>query len=949
MIVVAALLCLGIANIVARATFNEVEDGVLWAQSPQGVVAAEVASGTPAAVEGLVPGDLLLAIDDRPVQETADVARALHGSVKDAALRYTILRLGAREVVNLQVAPIPSGSRLFYFLLATIGIATLLVGGAVRVRCPGDPATLHFFWLSVTSFGLFTFSFSGRLDRLDWIFYWGDAISILLLPALFLHFALVFPERGRASSIGTVGRLLLVPMVYVPALALGAARAVALVRSGTDARYFIGVLEVLDRLEYVYLVACFGGGLVVLVRALAEVRSITARRQLRWIAWGSALGLTPFAVGYALPWAIGVEPSLSMQLTAIPLGIVPFAYASAIVRYRLTDIEVIVKRALVYAAAPAAVGVIYVVLLQGFDRVVSDGSTGHNWVLAAVVTVIALLLAPWVKHTIQDVLDRAFYRDRFDYRRALVGFARDLNSDLDLNRLSERLVSRVMETLLVDRMALMIVDEAQPHFGSIRAHGFVGGHPSELPLASTIGSRLRDGHIVALDDPIASSRFAAEDVEFWRDEGLSCFIPCVSNEGTIAVLALGRKETGEPISSEDTALLAAVAGQVATALENARLYRQLHLKAAELDRLRAFNENILESLDDGLLVVDLSDRIVRWNSALEELYGIPRVDAVGRRLSDLFDAPVVDAICAARRDAPNGSTLSRLPVAARQEAAGHTMIVNVAVVPLRTAGEQAATPAGTIVILEDVTRRVELEEQLQISEKMASIGLLAAGVAHEVNTPLTGISSFTQMLLEGADPEDPKTRLLEKIERQTFRAARIVNGLLSLSRPPSAPGRDLTAVDINVVLNDVLSLLEHQFQLQHVRVRRDLSTAAVPVVGSEQKLQQVFLNLFLNAKDAMPKGGWLSVVTGLKEGKAVVEVADTGSGIPSEHLARIYDPFFTTKSIGRGTGLGLSISYGIVREHHGSIECESIMGQGTRFVVEFPPAHSERSLRAAHQ
>jgi signal transduction histidine kinase len=159
----------------------------------------------------------------------------------------------------------------------------------------------------------------------------------------------------------------------------------------------------------------------------------------------------------------------------------------------------------------------------------------------------------------------------------------------------------------------------------------------------------------------------------------------------------------------------------------------------------------------------------------------------------------------------------------------------------------------------------------------------------------------------------------------------------------------LTAVDINVVLNDVLSLLEHQFELQHVRVRRDLSSHEIPVVGSEQKLQQVFLNLFLNAKDAMPKGGWLSITTRLEGGKATIEVADTGSGIPSEHLARIYDPFFTTKSIGRGTGLGLSISYGIVREHHGSIECESTLGQGTRFVVEFPPAQIVRSLRAAHQ
>jgi two-component system NtrC family sensor kinase len=421
----------------------------------------------------------------------------------------------------------------------------------------------------------------------------------------------------------------------------------------------------------------------------------------------------------------------------------------------------------------------------------------------------------------------------------------------------------------------------------------------------------------------------------------------VSNEGTIALLALGRKNSGEPLHSEDIALLSAVAGQIATALENARLYRQLHVKATELDRLRAFNENILESLDDGLLVLDLGDRIVWWNKALEQLYGVARVAAVGRLLRDVFDAPVVEAICAARRDTPDGAVLSRIPMTRRGEGASRSIIVNAAVVPLRAAGDEAATTVGSIVILEDITQRVELEEQLQISEKMASIGLLAAGVAHEVNTPLTGISSFTQMLLEGADPEDPKTRLLEKIERQTFRAAKIVNGLLNLSRPASATAGELSPVDLNAVITDVLSLLEHQFELQHIKVRRELSSEAVTVLGFEHKLQQVFLNLFLNAKDAMPKGGWLSVTTSIKDGRPAVELSDTGSGIPSEYLARIYDPFFTTKSIGHGTGLGLSITYGIVREHHGSIDCESVVGQGTRFVLEFPPVPVERTARAA--
>jgi PAS domain S-box-containing protein len=387
----------------------------------------------------------------------------------------------------------------------------------------------------------------------------------------------------------------------------------------------------------------------------------------------------------------------------------------------------------------------------------------------------------------------------------------------------------------------------------------------------------------------------------------------------------------------------AVAGQIATALENARLYRQLHLKAVEVDRMRAFNENILESLDNGLLVVDLNDRVVRWNRALEQLYGVSRAAASGYTLSDLFDPAFVEAMRAARRDTPDGATLSRVPLVARGDRAGETLIVNAAVVPLRAEDGQGIATAGTIVIVEDVTARVQLEEQLRLSEKMASIGLLAAGVAHEVNTPLTGISSFTQMLLEGADPQDPRTHLLEKIERQTFRAAKIVNGLLTLSRPTSS---DRSTFDVNVVIADVLSLLEHQFETHRIRLRRELSETPVVVLGLEHKLQQVFLNLFLNARDAMPKGGWLSVATRTEGNRAIVEVSDTGSGIPSEYLARIYDPFFTTKAIGQGTGLGLSITYGIVREHEGAIECDSGVGQGTRFILSFPAVAAERSSLA---
>jgi PAS domain S-box-containing protein len=919
---------------------------VLWTLTAEGVAASEIAPGTAAATSGLATGDLLLAIDDQPVQKVEDVIDALHRAEGTTTLRYTVLRLGSREVLDMRVAPIPNGAGGLYYVLAAVGIFTLLVGGAVRLRRPRDPATLHFFWLAVAFFGVFTFSFSGRLDRLDWVFFWADEISILVLPPMFLHFTLVFPDRPRRWTGGTAGRMLAAAL-YVPAVVLGIARVIAVARGDVNGTYFVRVTDALDRVEFFYLAICLIGGLIGLLRAVARVRTITGRRQLRWIVWGTAFGAGPFAIGYAMPYAIGVTPSLPMELSAIPLSLIPLAYASAIVRYRLMDIEVIVKRALVYAAALSAIVAMYAILLQLVEHTFLRGAN-NPWVLALLATLVAVLLAPPVKDFVQNMLDRAFYRDRYDYRRALVGFARDLNSDLDLHRLAERLVSRVVETLLVDRMALMVGDEVAPHFGSIRSSGFGEAHPPALPQRSGIGARLLAGHVVALDDPIAVGRFAVEEIEFWRDSGLYYFVPCVAKEGTIAVLALGRKDTGEPLNSEDMGLLSAVAGQIATALENARLYRQLHLKALELDRMRAFNENILESLDDGLLVLDLDDRIVRWNTALEQLYGVGRDDAAGRRFDDVFDPVFVEAIRTARRDSPAGATLSRMPIQGRASRDGIRLIVNAAVVPLRAVDPAGATTVGSIVILEDVTTRVQLEEQLQISEKMASIGLLAAGVAHEVNTPLTGISSFTQMLLDGADPDDPKTRLLEKIERQTFRAAKIVNGLLNLSRPAHAAAVERAPVDLNTVIGEVLALLEHQFAQHNIKVRRELSDEPLTVLGMEHKLQQVFLNLFLNARDAMPKGGWLSIATRFDDGRIVAEVSDTGSGIPNEYLSRIYDPFFTTKTVGQGTGLGLSITYGIVREHDGSIDCDSRLGQGTRFVISFPPVRAERALLAVH-
>ena len=358
------------------------------------------------------------------------------------------------------------------------------------------------------------------------------------------------------------------------------------------------------------------------------------------------------------------------------LGLVPLAFASAIVRYRLMDVEVIIKRALVYSAALAAIAAIYGILLTLATKVFLGGNDSRTGVIALLATMVVVLLSRPVKNAIQTGLDRVYYRDRYDYRRALVGFARDLNSDLDLFRLSERLVHRITETLVIERMALLlapITGGRDGEFVTIAHIGFAGDPPS-LARASDVGTRLISGHTLTLDDPLSQRRLDAREVEFWRDAGIHYFVPCVSKEGTIAVMALGRRASNEPLSSEDMALLSAVAAQAATALENGRLYRQLRVKADELERMREFSENILESLNDGLAVVNRDDQVVRWNRQLEELYGIRHEAAVGRRLDQIFEPAFLEVLRSARRESPEGAAFYR--------------------VPLRTAARTVTPPAG---------------------------------------------------------------------------------------------------------------------------------------------------------------------------------------------------------------------------------------------------------------
>jgi len=521
-----------------------------------------------------------------------------------------------------------------------------------------------------------------------------------------------------------------------------------------------------------------------------------------------------------------------------------------------------------------------------------------------------------------------FYRTVYDYRRTLIEFGRELSSETDLNRLLSSVVDRLSRTLAVDRIAIFLSTSDDEQFFLSKSVNVNAAGTLDLNFLS--GPRPEAARHLFFDNTHQVPRETTASQESIAKLDLNYYIPCRAQQKTVAVLGLGKTAKGDFLSSEDVELLETLGGYLGIAIQNGRLYASLQQKMAEYERLKDFNENIVESINVGIMALDMEDRIESWNSQMEVMYAMPRWQILTQPLRSIFPADFVEEFYRVRQNAG----INNLYKFRLQTPTGETRTVNVAIAPLVTRKFEVV---GRLVIMDDITERVELEAQLSQADKLSSIGLLAAGVAHEVNTPLAVISSYTQMLAKQLQSDPQKYGLLEKITRQTFRASEIVNNLLNFSR---TGGTEFGDVDVNKVINDTLALLEHQFRSARIEVRSELTQSISPILGNPGKLQQVFLNLFLNAKDAMPGGGILNVCT--TNGDLVsVRVSDTGSGIAPEHIQRIYDPFFTTKTApkegqNRGTGLGLSVTYGIIQEHAGKIRVESNPGSGTTFALDFP-------------
>ena len=921
---VAVLLAsLGIYNIYLKATWSLQDDGVFWKDSPQGVVAARVAAAGPAAQAGINEGDILLTLDGKEVARAGEVEQWLQHRAPDARVTYALLRTSEPYQLEVPIRPLSQGTVSLFYYLSLLGFFSLVVGTIVMLRRPPDRAALHFYAICLLFFLMYSTSYTGKLNLADWTLLWTDTLAILFLPVVFLHFCLSFPERRLTSARGW-----LIPAAYMPALVLAGAAVASQVLFVTTTRGEVlwAVTAAIDRWKPFYFAALFALSFGTLLNSYRKTRSLTARKQMKWLVWGTGTGVLPFFMFYAIPFAFGHAPKLAMELAGfIPLALIPLSLAYAVVKHRLMDLELIFRRTLVYGLVTAAVIGISLVVVNLFQVLLAGDGEPRVTLVAVLCTLLVVLVFTPVKSRLQEVIDRLVLRERYHSRKALLRLSQELNSDLDLLRIAERLLDGVKGALGIDALALFLAERGGDFvpFKRVGA-GQADDGKARFPAGGALLRRLSAGGYV-------NAESSPEDVPEADALGLAHYFPCRVKGELIAILGVGHKDGLDPLNSEEIDLLQALAGQAASAIMNGRLYQRLREKAEELQQLTEYNQNLLESMDSGILVLDLDGKVVRWNRSLETLYGQERDDVLGCSLDEIFPQSFLEALRGSLVLGRAGEDeIAHIYKLHLPTADGRALMVNVSVAPFQLgSGERQ----GTILILDDVTARMRLEEQLQHTEKMASIGILAAGVAHEVNTPLTGISSYTQMLRQQVSAGDPKAPLLEKIEKQTFRAAKIINNLLNFSRSSSA---EVESLDVSKLVVDVLSLLEHQLEAARIKLRKELSADLPPVRGSADRLQQVFFNLILNARDAMPRGGWLTILTRAEEDTVIVEVRDTGEGIRKEDIKRIYDPFFTTKGTGRGTGLGLSVSYGIVQEHGGAIFVESAPGKGTTFLVTLP-------------
>jgi signal transduction histidine kinase/ActR/RegA family two-component response regulator len=513
-----------------------------------------------------------------------------------------------------------------------------------------------------------------------------------------------------------------------------------------------------------------------------------------------------------------------------------------------------------------------------------------------------------------------------------------LRGPFDLKDLLGSLTTELCKTLEADRCVILVTSGGEDEPAEtlrVMAEHAVAPHPS---LDTTVGypfggtamgeAVLFSKAPLAVDDLAVRPDLTEDHEELIRRLGVRAAIMAkiVSREEVIGLVAVTTCSGPRRWTAEEVELVRAVADHAAVTMESARLSKASHERAEQIERERREWERTFDAIPDMLSIHDGYGRLLRANLAMQvRLGGDPRV-FIGKECGEVMPAVMGQAGACPHEEA------TRARHAISRELQGERGIFSLTVIPCFDA---AGHCLYIIHVCKEVTEERHIREQLLQSEKMAAVGSLVSGVAHELNNPLSGVIGFSELLLD--NQQDPKLKKsLERIRDEANRAAKIVRNLLTFARKHKP---ESVMVDVNSVLEKTLELRAYELRVNKIKVVADLSKGLPPTLADPNQLLQVFMNIITNAEQAMREAhgkGTLTIRTTRAAGSIRLEFEDDGPGIAAQNLKKIFDPFFTTKPVGKGTGLGLSICHGILKEHGGTIDATSTVGKGTTLIIELP-------------
>lgn len=906
----ALFILISLANLFQKLKWSSVSDHLVWENSEHGLVCASAPANSQ-----IKPGDILLAVNKYSVSSKIDLLRSIAGR---NYCRYEIERQGILKNIGVDI------DRVFtpfsYYILVFVGIlAILLTLGILNMYVKQStlfPPPQIFFLLSLTLSGFLIFSPSGDYGPADFVFLVLDLVCYTFFPAVLLQYSLQYPLRTKAfKKFSPNFRYLL---IYLAPLVFLFINFYFILQNifKPDTEILTTTINHFRSLAQKYFALYVFLAWVSIV--ISSLTLILKKKQKRYLYPLSGISLSFIALLLLnfSPQAFTGKSGLSVYLGMFFLPFLPLSLVYFLAPKRVTDIENIIKKTLSVSSLFVFIFVTYLFLGLNIEQ---NKLLGIFWSIAAIL-MAGLLFKP-LESAIQKIFEKIFYRETFNFKRKLKELEHSISAQRDLSSLSRNFLEIINRGFQLQDSSLLI------HYKSNLFYSMPDR--TRLQLTRAFRSSLENQeHLIFLSEQEFETKYpgnhaAVPSKKFFQ------FLPLKIADRLVGIVAMGRKTNHTYLTVEDWELMSSISSPLALSVENAFLYSRLETQLEELNLLKEFNENIIENINLGIMVVSRLNQVQTWNSFMEDRFQIKREKALHKKAPLVLGQGFWSKI---HTEQPGTRTLRNV----KMQLPDAESIYDVYISPLKN---ERGSISGRIFVFEDVTEKINIQNQLITSEKMASLGLLSAGIAHEINTPLTGISSYCQFLLDNPNgAENPE--LVGKMQDQVLRVNKIIRTLLDFSRQK---GQQPLPINLNKVIEESLALVEHKLKKKSITFKKETEFQK-SFHGFPTRLQQLFINLFINAIDAIDNEGWISISGEENDEEITVRFKDNGRGIREKTLEKIFDPFFTTKEIGKGTGLGLAIVYNIVKEHYGNIQVHSKIDRGTTFIITFPLQSPLRSI-----